>query len=143
VSGSVIFSYDQPLLINHFFPVCGFPLICTPRVPALGLGVEVFRGHCGASPLPDDFLLVQSPFWSLFYLPCTLIINVYDPDYFLSPSVDVDNNCIVACSVAEAGSFILCKTAPLEPNHTHPHPSPNVVCQVPDATSCSVSRWLL
>jgi len=85
VSGLVVISNHQPVLIWNNFPVCGFTPFCAPWVPVVALGVEVPCECCATSLLPDDFLPIQSPRWSLCWLPCSLILNVYDPDYFVSP----------------------------------------------------------
>jgi len=109
VSGSVVISKYQPVVVIISFPACVFPRPCATRVPALPVDFEISRQHRAASPLPEYFLPVWSPLMSLSCLHATIIMNVYVLYNILSFPSDVNINYVVARVVAQVGSFFLCK----------------------------------
>jgi hypothetical protein len=117
LSGLVVISNHQPVLIYSNFPVCGFTPCCVLWDPVLALGVEVPRKCCATSPLPDDSLPIQSPRKSRSCLPCSVILNVYHPDYFISPLFDGNMDYIVPDILAQVVLFVHFKTTSLA--HLH------------------------
>jgi len=109
----------------------------------MAVGVGISREQHAASPLLDHFLPVQSPCWSLSYLPCSQNVNVYDPYHFLSPPFDVHNNYVVVCVVAKVSSFVHCKTTSLVHHHPDQLSFSNVVYWVDYSDSRSFRRQVL
>jgi hypothetical protein len=97
--------------VNHFFVVHGFSLLCATWVPMLAVGIEVSHEHRATSDLPHHLLPVLSPCWFLSCLPCSVIINNYNPYEVLSPPVDVENNYVIISVLAQVGSFNCCLTS--------------------------------
>jgi len=113
VSGSVVISNYQPVLIYNFIPVCNFPQLCAPRVPAFAADIDLCCGHHAASLLPDHFLPVQFLCWSLSSLPSSLIVNVYNSYESLWAPVNLHINHSVTCVRIQVQSFICSMTGSL------------------------------